>query len=787
MDRREFLAALGVAAAGVSLNRLWAVDEQSLSSLAFGTGGISFDKYSLKLNGARNYIFSGTIHYYRHPSPKQWESRIKKLKQSGFNTIDTYYYWGYHSPEQGEYDFKDSRDIELFQQMVSDNGMYLIARPGPYICAEVDGGGFPGWLLAKRELNLRCRKNGKFVYDPEYMKYVREWYEAVIPRINNAKSLVLLQIENEYGFYFTPTAAVSKLQVAMQKAYGTDIFLRLSSIAFLKALYSGDQEKAIRSGKYAAHNDYMKELNQMARSLGVKVPLFHNDTGTRYIDVDIPGVDNYPVSNFRSDWKKDNPFSGIDLFEKGRDALKGDSPMMAPEIQGGWYDLWGGYGYDHIRKHLGPLAMDMTLKSCLAQGTSILNIYMAAGGTTWGYTTEPEVYTSYDYGAPLTEGGRISERAEVCRLFSEFVAAHEQELLETDPVPELGKEEKSLFAKVRKNRGGDHFVFLRNLTGRDQKVRLPIGEFEVKYPGFDVLMLDKNGKLVDKLLTVGELQAEPMIYLEKKPALSEFSFSLFDQPLVSDPGYKKIAGKALDMDALGAYYGFVWYRARTRKKVKRLKADARHFWALYVNGELVSAFNNFRNMVGNGGDDARVFHAEIAESMLKDENVIVLLVESLGHNKGFMEDSLNPRGLVSVQTDADPLEWEALPGLVPGEKGITPRVDFAKIVSREEKVRLAHKIPAKAGLGIYRSQFELNLKGPDQPAVGVKLTRCSGKANIYINGWLIGRYWDKVGPQKLFYLPPGLTSINGSNDLVIVVWPWGKEIELGKVEITEYP
>lgn len=786
MDRREFLAALSVAAAGVSLKRLWAMEGRSLSSLAFGMGGINFDKYSLKINGSRKYIFSGTIHYYRHPSPKQWESRIRKLKQSGFNTIDTYYYWGYHSPAQGIYDFQDSRDIELFQQMVSDNGMYLIARPGPYICAEVDGGGFPGWLIAKRELNLRCRKNGKFVHDPEYMKYVREWFEAVVPRINKAKTLLLFQIENEYGFYFTPQGAVSKLQVALQKAYGTDIFLRLSSIAFLKALYSGDQEKAIRSGNYAAHNDYMKELNQMARSLGVKVPLFHNDTSTRYIDVDIPGVDNYPVNNFRSDWKKDNPFSGVDQFERGRDALKGDFPLMVPEIQGGWYDLWGGYGYEHIRKHLGPLAMDMTLKSCLAQGTSILNIYMAAGGTTWGYTGEPEVYTSYDYGAPLTEAGRISERAEACRLFSEFVANHEQEILESDPVPEMGKE-GSLFVKVRKSRSGEHFVFLRNLTGRNQKVRLPLGEFEVKYPGFDVLMLDKNGKVADKLMTVGELKPEPMIYLDKKPALSEWSFSIYDQPLVSDPGYKKITSPALDMDAVGAYYGFVWYRARTGKKVKRLKADARHLWSLYVNGEQVSAFNNFQNMVGNGDDASRVFHATIPESMLKDENTIVLLVESLGHNKGFMEDSHNPRGLVSVETDADPLEWESLPGLVQGEKGITPRVDFSSVVSTEQKIRLPHKTPARGGLGIYRCRFELDLKGPDQPGVGVRLSHCSGKANIYLNGWLVGRYWDKVGPQKFFYLPPGLADTNGPNELVIVVWPWGKEIELGEIAISEYP
>ena len=751
MDRREFLAVMGVAGASISLNKLWGMEGSGLSGASAKFGPISFNKYSMMFNSERKYIFSGTLHYYRHPSPKQWEIRIKKLKQSGFNAVDTYYYWGYHSPSQGKYDFKDSRDIKLFQQMVEDNGMYFIARPGPYICAEVDGGGFPGWLLAKRDLNLRCRKNGKYVYDPEYVKYVREWYEALLPRINKCKNLVLMQIENEYGFYFTPSGVVSKLQGSMQREFGADVFMRLSAIPFLKALYSGDQEKAIKSGKYAAHNDYMKELNQMARSLGIKVPLFHNDTSTRYMDVDIPGIDNYPISNFRGKWEKDNPFSGIDMFEAGRDALKGNFPMMAPEIQGGWYDLWGGYGYDYLRKQLGPLAMDMTLKSCLAQGTSILNIYMAVGGTTWGYTTEPEVYTSYDYGAPLTEGGRISERAEACRLWSQFIAAHEKQILETTPAPEMSKSEKSLFVKVRKNSTGDHFVYLRNLTGKDQKVKLPIGEFEIKYPGMDVIMVDKSGKVVDKLATVGEVKAEPW-FIWKTSLRSRISASQFTtSPSISDAGWKKISGRDLDINAIGAYYGFVWYRAKTNKKVRWLKADARQLWTLYVNGEFVGAFNNFRNMVGNGMDDEKIFHAEIPAHLNKDENTIVILVESLGHNKGFMEDSHLPRGLVSVSTDAGPLEWEFLPGLVAGEEGITPKVNFSKIIRASgAKVSLAHKAAAKAGLGIYATRFDLALKGPDQPGVGVKISECSGKANIYINGWLIGRYWDAHRPAKTF-------------------------------------
>ena len=465
--------------------------------------------------------------------------------------------------------------------------------------------------------------------------------------------------------------------------------------------------------------------------------------------------------------------------------------MMAPEIQGGWYDLWGGYGYEHVRKQLGPLAMDMTLKSCLAQGTSILSIYMACGGTTWAYTTEPEVYTSYDYGAPITEGGRISERAEACRIFSEFVTAHEKSLLNCTPVTEPGSKEKdkALFVKVRKNPAGEHFVFVRNLTGKDQRVKTSVGEFDIKYPGMDVIMLDKNGKVVDKLPTIGEVKAEPNGLHREKPALAEFNFAVYDEPLQPSvtKGWKKI-GKEMDLDAIGFHYGFAWYRAWTKKPLHWLKADARQLWVVYVNGEFVQAFNNFRNMVGNGMDDSKEFRAEIPARLLKDENVVAVLVESLGHCKGFMEDSFNPRGLVTVATDAGELEWEAMPGLIAGEEGITPCVDFNAITpDKMDKVKLPHKQQLKGGLGIYLAEFDLALKAPDQPGVGAKITKCSGKANIYINGWLIGRYWDALGPQHLFYLPPDLLNISGRNQLAIVVWPWGKEIELGEVQIIEYP
>jgi len=766
------------------------------------TEKVSFDRKSLILEGKREFIFSGTLHYFRHPSAKQWESRVKKLKQIGFNAVDTYYYWGYHSPAEGVYDFTGGRDIELFMKIVEDNGMYLIARPGPYICAEVDGGGFPGWLLAKRHLNLRCRKNTKIFYDAEYMKYVEQWYSEAVPRIAKFQNLILLQIENEYNLYPTPRGLIARLQGALQRRYGEDLFMRLISSMFFYRIQIYLQRRSFGKSGYKRELKYFRELYDLARKYGCSVPIFHNDVGgasARYFPVDIAAIDEYPITDFVKDWKQGNPFMRADIFEQGHNAMKENCPLFGGEIEGGWYDLWGGRGYEHNEKHLGPLAMDLTLKSCLAQGMSILNIYMAGGGTTWGYTASPDVYTSYTYGAPITEGGRISERGETCRRFAEFVFRNEKALLDSEPEEEFQRNRAELFAKVRKSADGTRIVFVRNLTGKDQEVKLKAGGFKTAYPGMDIYVLDKSGKIIDQLPTVKEVKAEPIFAFAKKFQISNLRFQIYNKPFrPEDSGWKKIEGKEMDLDRLGVHYGFCWYRAQFRNKLGWIKIDARHLWAVYLNGVLLKAFDNFRNKLGVGEDLGLTLRVDLPQNLLKDENHLVILVESKGHNKGFMEDSFNPRGLIRADTDQGGLEWEFKPGLIPGESGMTPKVDFSGFRGADtpdcgagtlvcEHIDLPHRINCSAGIGIYLAEFELEIDQPDSPAVGVKIGRVSGKANIYINGWLIGRYWDKIGPQKIFYLPPDLAQLKGKNQLAIVVWPWEKELRLEDIELKEYP
>jgi beta-galactosidase GanA len=189
---------------------------------------IQYDRYSLIINGKREFIRSGAMHYFRLPSQDLWRDRLFKLKAAGYNTVDLYFCWNYHSPAPGVYDFTGIRDVEKLLEITQELGLYVIARPGPYINAEYSGGGFPGWLLAKKHLPLRNRREGAFEWSDEYMGYVREWWEQIVPRINKAPNVLMVQIENEYA----------TLEV---------------------------------------EPDYMQALADMTRKLGVKVPLYHND------------------------------------------------------------------------------------------------------------------------------------------------------------------------------------------------------------------------------------------------------------------------------------------------------------------------------------------------------------------------------------------------------------------------------------------------------------------------------------------------------------------------------
>lgn len=203
---------------------------------------LDYDKHSLILHGQPTLILSGEFHYWRLPDQSRWRPILEQYRSAGLNCIRIYFHWGFHSPAQGKYIFKGNRDIDYLLSLCEEIGLYVLAAPGPYICAETQAGGFPIWLAAKRDIRLRHMKTNFWKeYDPQFMDYCVEYFENILP------ILARHQITNENG-----TGCVLALQIeneSFQHVFGYPIGL---------------------------HDD-MRVLAQTARSCGITVPLFTND------------------------------------------------------------------------------------------------------------------------------------------------------------------------------------------------------------------------------------------------------------------------------------------------------------------------------------------------------------------------------------------------------------------------------------------------------------------------------------------------------------------------------
>ena len=116
---------------------------------------LTYDEKQFYLDGKPYRIISGAMHYFRIPR-EYWRDRLLKLKECGFNTLETYTCWNLHEPEEGRFDFSGMLDIAAYIDLAAELGLNVILRPGPYICSEWDVAGLPAWLLKYEKIALRC-------------------------------------------------------------------------------------------------------------------------------------------------------------------------------------------------------------------------------------------------------------------------------------------------------------------------------------------------------------------------------------------------------------------------------------------------------------------------------------------------------------------------------------------------------------------------------------------------------------------------------------------------------
>lgn len=388
---------------------------------------VTWDSHSLLIDGKRILLYGGEFHYWRLPSQQQWLDRLEKMKAAGLNAVSIYFDWQYHSWSPGQYDFTGVRDVEKLLEMTDQLGLYVIARVGPYMNAEADAGGLPGWLLTQPLFPRAQTWNGVTAqpqYSPLYSQYSKEWYDQIVPllarhQVTNGGSVLLLQIENEYN---------------------------------------QDQGSP----------QYMQDLYNYARSDGITVPIFHNDfyfKGDWSNLVNLYAFDSYPYGFSCCHQWWDLHFQGVDTWENTlRNQLKITTPMFVSELQGGSFDGWGGVGYDKVASTLDGDWLTALDQSALAQGTSILNTYMFAGGTSWGYMSEPDVYTSYDYGAPISESGVLRPSYYAAHRLAMFLQTYGPTLAgaDADPTGAVSSTPSVVVHTRLDSQSGQAFIFLRH-------------------------------------------------------------------------------------------------------------------------------------------------------------------------------------------------------------------------------------------------------------------------------------------------------------------------------------
>jgi beta-galactosidase len=162
------------------------------------------------------------------------------------------------------------------------------------------------------------------------------------------------------------------------------------------------------------------------------------------------------------------------------------------------------------------------------------------------------------------------------------------------------------------------------------------------------------------------------------------------------------------------------------------------------------------------------------------ENTLVIGVESLGHNKAFADDGANPRGIVSLDTGATRVRWRFRGGLVRGERGQTPLVDFAGV----ERAQPGEVVIPHGARGVACTRPASGSRASTKAhelALGFDPGR--GKANLYLNSFLIGRYWPERGPQRRFPLPWGVLSPDDENQLAVALWKRSSRAALGKLRL----
>lgn len=346
---------------------------------------VIWDSHSVFVRGERIMFYSGEFHPFRLPVPGLWLDIFQKIKALGYTGVSFYIDWRLLEGNPGHFTADGVFAFEPFFEAAAEAGLYLLARPGPYINAEVAGGGFSGWLQRDSAI-LRTNESGYVDATRNYVENIGRIIAAA--QITNGGPVIAFQPENEY-------------------TYGAS-WVEWPDV------------------------EYIETVNELYREAGIVVPFINNEASPIGLFTpgepggpDIYGHDSYPIGWTCSDHDTWSAGALPTNFWELHLEQSLDTPYAIPEFQGGAIAYWGGsWDLEDCAALIGPEAERMFYKNNFSFGITIFNIYMTYGGTNWGNLGQPGAYTSYDYGAAIKEDRTLfREKYPEAKLMAQFLKA----------------------------------------------------------------------------------------------------------------------------------------------------------------------------------------------------------------------------------------------------------------------------------------------------------------------------------------------------------------------------
>lgn len=316
----------------------------------------SYDSSKFLLDGEEFTMLGGQMDPQRIPR-EYWDQRLKMAKAMGLNTIFSYHYWNEHEPVEGEWDFEGQNDIAAWYQLIKDNGLHGVLRPGSYICGERDWGGLPSWLSEVEGMTVRANNQPFLDYSGKYLASVAKELDPLL--VNNGGPILMVQVENEYGSFDNDHDYTNALAEIFKENFNAVLYTN-----------DGPNQSMLEGGHIPG---ILAEIDGVAQE--------------GFVD-----RDKYVPESSRG-------------------------PLLNGEFYIKWFDAWsstdGHDTYDGDAEGMAKVVSDT--RWMLDEGGNF-NIYMWHGGTNFAFgngainATKYQAFTtSYDYGSPLDETGRPSE------------------------------------------------------------------------------------------------------------------------------------------------------------------------------------------------------------------------------------------------------------------------------------------------------------------------------------------------------------------------------------------